>query len=347
MDYEIKKSFRFYGVEVNFQVDKDIVEEEQYHPEYQIELFNPKKKPQTIKIIVDLKSSKTPAIFDETPKIVLQPKETRIIEGSSHFRPISYNPKDKFRIRMEGKPGWIYHLLMTPMYLIFGLLYIYVAIVGSLQGSKRRADAFMGLGFLASIFEKKKTKKYIFYRMPMSKHTNKKIIRSQKYFSKLKLSKVIELGSVVFIMSMLMFSTFLAIQDSNYVLVYENSFVLASGSSIRIKPQGAVHPLQGEKAYLIIAAEYNTSVEIIYLEYQNAASDKFYVRGTITVELPYGISLLILTSGTEYWFEIKNISIVIYKIKNNLVYLVPLVLVPIWVIVSLIQIKLSKNKLYL
>jgi hypothetical protein len=183
--------------------------------------------------------------------------------------------------------------------------------------------------------------------MPMSKHTNKKIIRSQKYFSKLKLSKVIELGSVVFIMSMLMFSTFLAIQDSNYVLVYENSFVLASGSSIRIKPQGAVHPLQGEKAYLIIAAEYNTSVEIIYLEYQNAASDKFYVRGTITVELPYGISLLILTSGTEYWFEIKNISIVIYKIKNNLVYLVPLVLVPIWVIVSLIQIKLSKNKLYL
>ncbi len=149
---ELIEKYKIYCLEVTFKAANSTVSLQENHPAYQLEIHNPKDKPATLTYEVFLISGL--GIDTGTyPSVEIQPGETKTIEG----RPLiskQLTPDDKFYIIFTKKNrGAVYHILMSPLYLLYGVMHIYVFLAAILRGGYQNAKD--GLDMLAMKFTHK------------------------------------------------------------------------------------------------------------------------------------------------------------------------------------------------
>ncbi len=146
--YDIINEYKIYGLNVKFKAAKSFTQMGEIHPPYEIELHNPKTKPITVVLAIFMASTRQ-IPFPFGPTIEIQPQETKVIEGKPLLPPEVLTAKDKliFRVKKTRKP--LFQILMTPFYLLYIVMWIYVILAGLLRGGS--AQARSGLNFLVAL----------------------------------------------------------------------------------------------------------------------------------------------------------------------------------------------------
>ncbi len=159
--YDIIEECKMYGVDVKFKIARPYAEAGEIHPPYEIELHNPSDKPKSVSLAIYLKSL-LQIPFPFGPMIELQPQETKVIPGEPLLYPEQLPPKDKFVLRVKKKRGTLFKILISPTYLLYVIMYIYVILAGCLRGGSAQARA--GLNFIVALLTGGRKKKIEFSR---------------------------------------------------------------------------------------------------------------------------------------------------------------------------------------
>jgi len=159
--YDLIEEYKMYGIDVKFKVARPYTEAGEIHPPYEIELHNPSDKPKSVSLAIYLGS--LPQIpFPFGPLIEMQPQETKIIPGQQLLFPEKLPVKDRFVFRVKKIRGSLFKILMSPTYLLYIVMYIYVILAGCLRGGS--AQARDGLNFIVALLTGGRKRKIGFTR---------------------------------------------------------------------------------------------------------------------------------------------------------------------------------------
>lgn len=160
--YELTEEFKIYGLNFTFNYDRAHIATEESHPAYELTVHNPTDKVQIIYPAIFLETFKVLSLPKHRPAIEIQPNETKVILGEELRTRIPSISRDKFIIKVAKEKGVLFKILMSPLYLLYGIMQIYVVIVGGVRGGTD--NAMTGLDVIASFFVGGKAKRIKFTR---------------------------------------------------------------------------------------------------------------------------------------------------------------------------------------